>query len=473
MSRNLRPPQLIVPVEEHFTGRITWRDSWYFPKIKAKFIQCGLLDRVKESPFKQFFMAEPLNFSGALVHQLLLHKFRGEKIDEVQFYIGKKRCRFSQLEFALVTGLNFEAGPSEAEIKAKTTSDRLILEYFNGHSPVSIGQLRRTFESCQIVDDVYKMGLCLLVEGVLKGREEKLMVWTDMPKMVDDVDFFFQYPWGKISYQKLLQTCQKDFVEMKKHLQKKIEKEKTQKEAKYSIYGYSTALQYWAFESIIELGQDYAARLGQGIPRMIKWQSKKRVEIHKEQLIKLPDDVDDHIFRTPEDMQITVIGDTEDSEWDASGYDGVYYRSFCHKVTMMAWWDAFPGSDYSSFSWDDSILDLVRGDAVQFLPSWQNKEFIYFALFLKDQLHWVAVEADLNGWMLNIFHSSIGSISENDLISLMVDWCTIFPSVLRQSGLFENHDVILAPQLTASESQVRPFDWKLTPREFEPQTKSR
>ena len=27
-----------------------------------------------------------------------------------------------------------------------------------------------------------------------------------------------------------------------------------------------------------------------------------------------PDDVDDHIFRTPEDMQITVIGDTEDSE---------------------------------------------------------------------------------------------------------------------------------------------------------------
>ncbi|XP_062074926.1 uncharacterized protein LOC133778929 [Humulus lupulus] len=135
-------------------------------------------------------------------------------------------------------------------------------------------------------------------------------------------------------------------------------------------------------------------------------------------------------------------------------------------------WDAFPGSDYSRFSWDDSILDLVRGDAVQFLPSWQNKEFIYFALFLKDQMHWVAVEADLNGWMLNIFDSSIGSISENDLISLMVDWCNIFPSVLRQSGLFENHDVILAPQLTASESQVRPFDWKLTPREFVPQTKS-
>ncbi|XP_062104430.1 uncharacterized protein LOC133815629 [Humulus lupulus] len=149
MSRNLRPPQLIVPVEEHFTGRITWRGSWYFPKIKEKFIQCGLLDRVKESPFKQFFMAEPLNFSGALVHQLLLHKFRGEKTDEVQFYIGKKRCRFSQLEFVLVTGLNFEGGPSEAEIKAKTPSDRLILEYFNGHSPMSIGQLRRTFETCQ------------------------------------------------------------------------------------------------------------------------------------------------------------------------------------------------------------------------------------------------------------------------------------------------------------------------------------
>ncbi|XP_062119852.1 uncharacterized protein LOC133834299 isoform X2 [Humulus lupulus] len=295
-----------------------------------------------------------------------------------------------------------------------------------------------------------------------------------------------------------------------------------------------------------------------------------------------PDDVDDHIFRTPEDMQITVIRDTEDSEvqflniappapekrrerkrprW-FDGYtamrkrnkksktavnvdplrvvDGKLLMTF-HKWLLgtignkyprecfsgthdAAWflklhtprtwlsdshldaalylmrrriefypnvypqkcvvmptifpeslkgrWDAFPGSDYSRFSWDDSILDLVRGDAVQFLPSWQNKEFIYFALFLKDQMHWVAVEADLNGWMLNIFDSSIGSISENDLISLMVDWCTIFPSVLQQSGLFENHDVILAPQLTASESQVRPFDWKLIPREFVPQTKS-
>ncbi|XP_062100175.1 uncharacterized protein LOC133806055 [Humulus lupulus] len=348
MSRNLRPPQLIVPVEEHFTGRITWRGSWYFPKIKAKFIQCGLLDRVKESPFKQFFMAEPLNFSGALVHQLLLHKFRGEKTDEVQFYIGKKRCRFSQLEFALVTGLNFEAGPSEAEIKAKTTSDQLILEYFNGHSPVSIGQLRRTFESCQIVDDVYKMGLCLLVEGVLKGREEKLMVWTDMLKMVDDVDFFFQYLWGKISYQKLLQTCQKDFVEMKKHLQKKIEKGKTQKEAKYSIYGYAVALQYWAFESIIELGQDYVeydkltvylylcARPAEEqyvrtltnneAPLYVDMEleelevgadgqpTQEALQSQAEKLAEKPDDVDDHIFRTPEDMQITVIGDTEDSE---------------------------------------------------------------------------------------------------------------------------------------------------------------
>uniref|UniRef100_A0A803PI94 Retrotransposon gag domain-containing protein n=1 Tax=Cannabis sativa TaxID=3483 RepID=A0A803PI94_CANSA len=75
--------------------------------------------------------------------------------------------------------------------------------------------------------DVYKMGLCLFVEDVLYAREENLNVWTDMLRM------------------------------------------------------------YWAFESIMELVDDYDVKLEQHFPRMPNWKSRANVEIHKDQLFPM------------------------------------------------------------------------------------------------------------------------------------------------------------------------------------------
>ncbi|KAM6543835.1 hypothetical protein CsatB_008282 [Cannabis sativa] len=50
---NKRPPQLIIPLSEHYIGRVTWRGrSYYNLKIKAKFEKFRLWDRVKEFSFK-------------------------------------------------------------------------------------------------------------------------------------------------------------------------------------------------------------------------------------------------------------------------------------------------------------------------------------------------------------------------------------------------------------------------------------
>ena len=64
--------KLIVPLADHFPGRVTYRGKKHLEEIKKKIIKFGLLDRVKESPFKQFFLAPEFQFSGVLVHQLLL-----------------------------------------------------------------------------------------------------------------------------------------------------------------------------------------------------------------------------------------------------------------------------------------------------------------------------------------------------------------------------------------------------------------
>ncbi|KAM6598051.1 hypothetical protein CsatA_008575 [Cannabis sativa] len=246
-----------------------------------------LLERVKEeSPFNNFFEREPLAFSGALIHQLFMHKIKSDKDDEVHFYIAKKRCRFGRTEFALVTGLNLLRGPTEAEVSERATSDRLIVEYFNGDPSISIGRLRNVFESCTEKDDCYKLGLVLFVMGVLTGKEEKNLVPPFIIRMVEDLPFFYNYPWGKISFNLLKDTWSKDFVQKKKHMDEKIVKGTTQKESKYSAYGYAVALQYWAYESILELAEKFAIRRSHRFPRMVNWESKD-APLGKEEVIRL------------------------------------------------------------------------------------------------------------------------------------------------------------------------------------------
>ncbi|XP_060959510.1 uncharacterized protein LOC115703779 [Cannabis sativa] len=217
----------------------------------------------------------------------MLHKIKSDKPDEVHFYVGRKRCRFGRVEFDLVTGLNLLPGPIEKDIKEKGSSDRLIMEYFNGNPSISFGQMRRVFESCIEVDDVYKLGMALFVMGVLTGKEEKIVVPPFVIRMVDNLPFFYEYPWGKILYTKLMETCNKDYVDVKNKMLKKIKKGVTQKESKYSSYGYTAALQYWAYEVIVELGNEYAVKKSHRFPRMVSWESKPKTTLGKDEVIRL------------------------------------------------------------------------------------------------------------------------------------------------------------------------------------------
>lgn len=103
----LQMVKLIVPLADHFSGRVTYMGKKHLEEIKKKIIKFSLLDRVKESPFKQFFLASEFNFSRVLVHQFMLRKIHTGLQNEVHFCLGMKKCRFGVEEFAFVTGLNF------------------------------------------------------------------------------------------------------------------------------------------------------------------------------------------------------------------------------------------------------------------------------------------------------------------------------------------------------------------------------
>ncbi|XP_062112252.1 uncharacterized protein LOC133823469 [Humulus lupulus] len=273
-------PKLLVPFSDHFPGRVTYRGSSTLNHIKTRFLELGLLERAKESPFKQFFLASEFNFSGVLVHQLLLRKIASNNEDEVHFFLGSKSCRFGMGEFALVTGLDFSAFPSPEELEGRNLSDRLIKEYFNDAEKVKLSQVDHAFKTCTVVEDVYKLGLCLFVEGVLNAIEGKLHIWRDILKIVENVEYFFSYPWGKYSYRRLLHSCKKDMVKQKANYDAKKDA-KVQQESKYSMYGYAPALQYWAYEAIQQLAVELVVSSGNMFPRMLSWSHRKNKDFTK------------------------------------------------------------------------------------------------------------------------------------------------------------------------------------------------
>ncbi|XP_060972358.1 uncharacterized protein LOC133038280 [Cannabis sativa] len=290
-------PELILPLAEHFPGRITYQGNGYFASIKAKFEAFNLTERVKKIPFGVFWNANDLKFSGVIVHQLLLRKMKVTEVknDEVWFYVGKTEARFGRSEFGLITGLKMSGGPSTEQLTTLCESDRILRDYLNNAKRVTFKTLWLAFEACDVADDVYKLGLCAFVEGVLLSRAEGVYIWSDMPKLVENEEKFFEYPWGLLSYQKLLSSTFKSMTDLRKNYldkstkdKKKGKKEKkiTQPEAKYNVYGYAPALQYWAFEVMQDLGKKYGQCRGTRFPRMLNWSTPNTVTKHD---VKQPD----------------------------------------------------------------------------------------------------------------------------------------------------------------------------------------
>ena len=91
------------------------------------------------------------------------------------FGVGGKPIFFGREEFGLVIWLNFGPLPSIVEFKKDVTSSRLQNQYFMGKDAVKVSELEIGLENCMDDNDVFKMWLCLLVEGILRGKD----IWSN------------------------------------------------------------------------------------------------------------------------------------------------------------------------------------------------------------------------------------------------------------------------------------------------------
>ncbi|PON88502.1 hypothetical protein TorRG33x02_157160 [Trema orientale] len=123
-------------------------------KIKERFQALDLMERAKKCPFKPFFKAPLLQFSGVLIHQLRLRKVESlDDMRKIHFDISGKRIRFGLCEFALITGLNFGKYPDEAKLKTMSGIRRLVKKYMNDSNIVRSGELVAAFLNCGDTED--------------------------------------------------------------------------------------------------------------------------------------------------------------------------------------------------------------------------------------------------------------------------------------------------------------------------------
>ncbi|KAI3856161.1 hypothetical protein MKW92_050097 [Papaver armeniacum] len=194
-------------------------------------------------------------FSGATVNSMLrrmLEPLEGDDPDSMYFRIGGKVIKYGKRESALMTGLSFKGSdviPPHGRVNYAGSD--LIGKYFPGKRSIKLEELSRKFDSIEQSMDKVKLGLVLLVQGVLIGADYPHEVNLAYFSMVENIEKFNTFPCGKLCHRRMLK-CFRTAVSGKNESKAAI--------ITHKLYGFPYAFQVWAFESIPLLRKTFAKR---------------------------------------------------------------------------------------------------------------------------------------------------------------------------------------------------------------------
>ncbi|KAG7588742.1 Ulp1 protease family C-terminal catalytic domain [Arabidopsis suecica] len=168
--------------------------------------------------------------SAKLIHGLLCRQLVTKKRHELHFVFGGKPMRFSLREFHIATGLDCRPFPSDDEIIEHQNKDSISVwnRLFGAQENINV----------QNVIDMLKEDMKL---------NKHLSITEDYVEMLDDIDFFLAYPWGR---QAFIHTIER-FGPPEKSKTTPLQELRDRLRQKSSCcYGFPLALQLQAFEAI-------------------------------------------------------------------------------------------------------------------------------------------------------------------------------------------------------------------------------
>ncbi|CAA2961526.1 Hypothetical predicted protein [Olea europaea subsp. europaea] len=175
-------------------------------------------------------------------------------------------------EYAIFTGLHAGSFP-EGDWYTKALEKRRLKEkYFKSLEKISCAQLEKAFVCASTPRaDRYKLGVALIVEGVITAPDNNVGIDEDTLALVDDLELFFLYPWAKVGYRRLLKGFRGTWERKMSDA-----KTKNEKDVSYTIHEFSIIMQIWAYEAMPELDKCFSERVGECSPLLLCWTSTKQ-----------------------------------------------------------------------------------------------------------------------------------------------------------------------------------------------------
>lgn len=235
-----------------------------------KFLTSSQKAKFKSTTFGHFLKLEPLAFSGQLVHCMLLKEVFHLNPNEMMFKLHETLLKFSLSDFALITGLNCSEYPSYCDEdgipqQLQMGSSWLCNKYFPGKSSVYRGNLYDFLDQNHVEDDndAIKLALIFIVDYILLSKKDNKLVDKYLWHMVDNLELFGSFPWGRKSFSLTLEYLKKALKGKQTDSQQDI--------IFYELFGFPTAFQVWIYECFISLPRNIITYLGPSSPRIFSW----------------------------------------------------------------------------------------------------------------------------------------------------------------------------------------------------------
>ncbi|CAL2240348.1 unnamed protein product [Prunus armeniaca] len=195
--------ELVWPESEAYSSRVNncSHANSSLAVIRAK-LSAEQLEQFKTSCFGHLLNIDKIQFSGQIVHGVVLRRVAGQSVkdlDVLSFLIGCDVAQFTRQDFCLISGLRFGEVPEVSS--GESDEIRLQKRYFIDEG-ITCNALEEAFVKCTEEDDVYKLALVYFAELVVLGRDKHLNINLNYLTLVEDLDAFNRFPWGLVSFDK-------------------------------------------------------------------------------------------------------------------------------------------------------------------------------------------------------------------------------------------------------------------------------
>ncbi|KAL0864187.1 hypothetical protein Bca101_043305 [Brassica carinata] len=169
------------------------------------------LQIIRQSAFGKILdLVDKPVFSGRFARYILSRQLKTQKKHETWFRFAGKPIRFALREFAMVTGLPCGKFPLKSKLKLKNSISEKPHwpSLFGKVEVVTVASVIRMLRKRTVEDRLVRIKYaCLaILASVLLPTNNKMKIYREHVEAIQDLDQFFSYPWGRLSFDMLMSS---------------------------------------------------------------------------------------------------------------------------------------------------------------------------------------------------------------------------------------------------------------------------